>query len=127
MVNEVAPAAPIAPTAAAGGRMGATGMFRAQAAAQAAGGAQRIVGQRKVPQWLFLSHFFNDLLLADAAAKGASASSIRASLPRRIVLITASVLCIAYSALLLVSFGKNKAAGQRRESGIGQASLPHPL
>jgi type VI secretion system protein ImpL len=95
MVNEVAPAAPIAPTPAAGGRMGATSMFRAQAAA--AGGAQRIVGQRKVPQWLFLSHFFNDLLLADTAAKGASASSIRASMPRRILLTAAAVLCLIYS------------------------------
>ncbi|MEI9970632.1 MAG: hypothetical protein WDO73_00495 [Ignavibacteriota bacterium] len=36
----------------------------------------RVVGQRKVPQWLFLGHFFNDLLLADTAAKGASSSSI---------------------------------------------------
>lgn len=109
MVNEVAPAAPVAETPS-GGRVGATGMFRAKAGlAQQAGGGQRIVGQRKVPQWLFLSHFFNDLLLADTAAKGASASSIRASVPRRILLLTAAVLCLIYSSLLLVSFGKNRA------------------
>ncbi len=70
--------------------------------------AQRIIGTRKVPQWLFLGHFFNDLLLADQAAKGASASSIRASVPRRIMLLTAAMLCLMYSVALILSFGKNK-------------------
>jgi type VI secretion system protein ImpL len=127
MVNEVAPATPLAPTPAAGGRMGATGMFRAQAAAAAAAGAQRIVGQRKVPQWLFLSHFFNDLLLADTAAKGASSSSIRASMPRRILLLTASLLCLIYSVCLLVSFGKNRALANNvklASAGINAAAPP---
>jgi type VI secretion system protein ImpL len=125
MVNEVAPATPIAPTPA-GGRVGATGMFRAQAAAAAAGG-QRIVGQRKVPQWLFLSHFFNDLLLADTAAKGASSSSIRASMPRRILLTAAAVLCLIYSSILLVSFGKNRTLANNvkvASAGIASAAAP---
>ena len=127
MVNEVAPTAPIAGPAAAGGRMGATGMFRAQAGGAAGGGGQRIVGQRKVPQWLFLSHFFNDLLLADTAAKGASASSIRASMPRRILLLTAAALCLMYSACLLVSFGKNRRLAndvKQASQGIAVAAPP---
>jgi type VI secretion system protein ImpL len=125
MVNELAPATPAAPVPAAGGRMGATSMFRAQAAA--AGGAQRIVGQRKVPQWLFLSHFFNDLLLADTAAKGASSTSIRASMPRRILLTAAAVLCLIYSSLLLVSFGKNRTLADNvklASAGIASAAAP---
>lgn len=107
MVNEVAPTTPVAPQAP-GGRVGATGMFRAQAGAAGAA-AQRIIGQKKVPQWLFLGHFFNDLLLADTAAKGASSSSIRASVPRRILLASTALLCLIYSILLLVSYGKNHA------------------
>lgn len=127
MVNEVAPAAPLAQSEAAGGRMGATGMFRAKAGMAPAAGGQRIVGQRKVPQWLFLGHFFNDLLLADAAAKGASSSSIRASMPRRILLLTATVLCLLYSILLLVSFGKNRTLAnnvKQAAQGMSVAALP---
>ena len=106
VVNEMAPAATQAE--AAGGRMGATGMFRYGGAAQAAGAAPRIIGTRKVPQWLFLGHFFNDLLLADAVAKSASASSIRASMPRRILLLSAVILCLFYSTALVLSFRHNR-------------------
>lgn len=108
MVNEVAPTAPVA-SEAPGGRVGATGMFRTKGGAAGQPAGQRIIGTRKVPQWLFLGHFFNDLLLSDQAAKGASASSIRASMPRRILLLTAAALCVIYSAALVISFGRNKA------------------
>jgi type VI secretion system protein ImpL len=109
IVNEMAPAAPTpAESQAAAGRMGATGMFRYGAAAQPAGAAPRVVGTKKVPQWLFLSHFFTDLLLADAAAKSASSSSIRASLPRRILLLSAAALCLFYSIALVISFRQNR-------------------
>jgi type VI secretion system protein ImpL len=128
MVNEVAPAAPMAAEAqAGGGRVGATGMFRAKAGmAQAGGAGQRIVGQRKVPQWLFLGHFFNDLLLADQAAKGASASSIRASVPRRILLLAATALCLLYSMALLISFGHNRTLAnnvKKASQGIAAVDL----
>ena len=108
VVNEVAPTAPVQQESqAAGGRIGATGIFKAKGGSQPAAG--RIIGTRKVPQWLFLGHFFHDLLLADPAAKGASASSIRASVPRRIMLLTAAVLCLLYSTALIISFGRNRA------------------
>ncbi|MBS1857222.1 MAG: hypothetical protein JST11_17775 [Acidobacteria bacterium] len=104
VVNEVAPAAQ--PQESQGsGRLGATSMFRAAGAQQQ---GQRIVGTRKVPQWLFLGHFFNDLLLADTAAKGASASSVRASMPRRILLASAAALCLMYTTALTVSFVRNR-------------------
>ena len=32
---------------------------------------------RKVPQWLFLPHLFNDIVLADRAAMGAGGASTR--------------------------------------------------
>ena len=119
LVNEVAPAAPPPQASqAAGGRIGATSIFRAMSGAAAQPAGQRIVGTRKVPQWLFLGHFFNDLLLGDQAAKGASAGSIRASVPRRILLLTAAALCLIYSAALVVSFGRNRALA----NGVKQAS-----
>jgi type VI secretion system protein ImpL len=127
MVNEVAPTAPMAGQAPPGGRVGATSMFRNPVGVAPAGGGQRIVGQRKVPQWLFLSHFFNDLLLADTAAKGASASSIRASMPRRILLLTAVALCLMYSACMVGSFGKNRRLAndvKQASQGITVAALP---
>lgn len=108
IVNEMAPAAPTPAESQAAGRMGATGMFRYGGAAQPAGAAPRVIGTKKVPQWLFLGHFFNDLLLADAAAKSASASSIRASMPRRILLLSAAALCLMYSGALLVSYRHNR-------------------
>ena len=127
MVNEVAPAEPAAPERqASAGRMGATSIFRAGGGqGQAAAAAQRIVGQRKVPQWLFLSHFFNDLLLADQAAKGASASSIRASVPRRVLLLTACALCLIFSVGLVISFGHNRKLAnnvKQASQGIAAAS-----
>lgn len=108
VVNEVAPSAPAAESQSAGGRMGATGMFRYGGAAQPAGAAPRIIGTKKVPQWLFLGHFFNDLLLADTVAKSASATSIRASVPRRILLLSACALCLFYSTALVISFRHNR-------------------
>jgi type VI secretion system protein ImpL len=119
LVNEVAPAAPTPQASqAAGGRVGATSIFKAMAGGQPAAAGQRIVGTRKVPQWLFLGHFFNDLLLGDQVAKGASASSIRASMPRRILLLTAAALCLIYSVGLVVSFGRNRTLA----NGVKQAS-----
>ena len=82
------------------------------------------MGTRKVPQWVFLGHFFNDLLLADTAAKGASASSIRASMPRRILLLATTVLSLAYSICLVVSFVHNRGLETRvRQAAAGIASV----
>jgi type VI secretion system protein ImpL len=107
MVNEVAPAPVQQESQAAAGRLGATSIFRTKSASASPAG-QRIIGTRKVPQWLFLGHFFNDLLLADQVARGASASSVRASMPRRILLFTACTLGLAYSAVLVFSYTHNR-------------------
>jgi type VI secretion system protein ImpL len=118
IVAETAPS-PIASAAerAAVGSAGATGMFKSMAA-QSAASTPRVVGQRKVPQWLFLGHFFNDVLLGDNAAKGASVSSTKTSLMRRILLGSAAGLCLLFSLLLVVSFAKNRAL----EAKVGDAA-----
>ncbi len=57
-------------------------------------------GSRKVPQWVFLSYFFNHILLQDRQAKGASTVSTRVSLARRAALALLTIL----SLVLLVGF-----------------------
>ena len=94
---------------------GATRMFRVgveaerraqQAMAQASGGT------RKVPQWLFLGHLFHDVILADDAARAASGSSVKTSGLKRVLAVSAAVLALFYSVMLMVSFFGNRALEQ---------------
>jgi type VI secretion system protein ImpL len=89
---------------------GATSIFQvglpAGQPAQAA--ASAYTSSRRVPQWLFLSHLFNDVILADRAAMGASGTSVKASLLRRILLGTAAGLFLLASIGFLVSFLCNR-------------------
>ena len=64
---------------------------------------------RKVPQWLFLGHFFSDILLADRAAMGASGASTKTGFWRRVLLISAAALCFILTIGFVVSFFKNRA------------------
>ena len=108
IVNEVAPAQMARPTERESA-MGATGIFHTGGRAQAAQAAPQVVGARKIPQWVFLTQFFNNLLLADNVAMGASGSSTKVSGLRRVLLATAALLCLLYSILLIVSYSKNHA------------------
>lgn len=54
---------------------------------------------RKIPQWVFLNHFFPDVVLADRSALGESASSTKTNLLRRTLYASAAALC------LLLTFG----------------------
>ena len=101
---------------------GATSIFRA------GGGPQRqqyaappVTGSRKVPQWVFLSQFFNNVLLADRAAMGASGSSSKTSFARRLLLdIAASVLCFILITGFTISFFRNRGLeAQVREAAQG--------
>jgi type VI secretion system protein ImpL len=89
---------------------GATSLFKvgaARAQAQAAA-ASPMATARKVPQWLFLSHLFNDILLADKSAMGASGTSTRTSGARRMLLMAAAALCLLLMIVFTVSFFKNR-------------------
>ncbi len=63
---------------------------------------------RKVPQWVFLSHLFHDVILKDEAALGASGSSTKTSTMRRILLASASVLLLIWLIGMTVSFFGNR-------------------
>lgn len=73
-----------------------------QAVAQTEGGAVR-----QVPQWLFLSHLFNNVILADANARAASGSSTNTSLVKRLLIGSVAGLCVIYSGLQLWSYSGN--------------------
>ena len=106
------PSAQRSPFEAAGG---ATGIFRTGAPAPAAGaplaqaGVPSGPGGRKVPQWVFLGHLFSDLILRDETALGASGSSTKTSMFRRILLASAAALCLVFAIGFTVSFFGNRA------------------
>ena len=108
VMESVAAAGPAA-TAVAGG--GATRMFRA-ADIQAAQPVGRVVQSRKVPEWTFLPHLFNEVILRDRGALGASGHSAHVQVTRRILLGVAALLCLAVLVLAAVSFSNNRALEQ---------------
>ena len=126
VINEAAPVAAAAPQSQAGygSAAGATGIFKAGPQAPAAQAPPPQVGAtRKVPQWLFLSHLFTDVLLADRAAMGASGSSTRTSFARRVLFLAAAVLCLALSIVFTVSFFNNHGLETRvRTAAQGSAA-----
>jgi type VI secretion system protein ImpL len=63
--------------------------------------------QRKVPQWLFVSRLFSDVLLGDRVARGVSEGGIRVSRLRRLGLAAASTLGALMLLSLMVSFINN--------------------
>ena len=89
---------------------GATRMFRAgmdlpQAAAAA---APQQVGTRRVPQWMFLSHLYADVMLQDRAAMAASGSSVKVSGMQRLLLGLGSLLFLFLSGMFLWSYLNNR-------------------
>jgi len=63
---------------------------------------------RRVAQWTFLPHLFNDVLLKDSTALNASASSTKTSLWRRVLLAGAVGLLFIFIIGFFVSFVENR-------------------
>lgn len=68
---------------------------------------------RRVPQWLFLGHLFNDILLKDSAAMSASGSSVKTSFLQRLLLGGLAGLLLLYSIGLVVSFFGNRSLEEK--------------
>jgi len=73
---------------------------------------------RKVPQWVFLNHFFGDVLLTDRAGLGASGSSEKTNTLRRVLLGAAAALCL----LLILAFTISYAGNSSLESDARDAA-----
>ncbi len=82
---------------------------------------------RKVPQWLFLGHVFNDVLLADQAAIRAGGDSAGRSFKRRLLFASAAALCGLLSIAFTVSFVRNRSLEtQVREESRAIAAVDTP-
>jgi type VI secretion system protein ImpL len=106
-VNDAAPAAAAPAEAGFTGSADATGIFQSGRRQQAPV-PQLAASTRRVPQWMFLGHLFNDVLLPDRAAMSESSSSTRTSFARRVMLATAAGLCMLLSAGFLTSWVRNR-------------------
>lgn len=93
---------------------GGGGGYRASQAPAVA----RVAGSRKVPQWIFLTHLFKEVLLKDKVALSASGFSSRVSLLRRLLLTGLAVLALICAVGFLISFFGNRAL----EAGVQRAA-----
>ena len=92
---------------------GATQIFRGAGSHAAAPPAIRGGGPRRMPQWVFLSSLFNDILVKDRVALAASGSSSHVNLLRRIALGCAVFLALVFLTGFTVSFFQNHALESR--------------
>src|SRR5579863_4539553 len=104
IIEDVVAAAPEAPEP--GFNPNATVVFGASPL-RAAQPVARMGGSRKVPEWVFLSQFFNEVLLKDRLALSTSGFSSRASLLRRLALITVTGIALIFALGFLISFISN--------------------
>ncbi len=100
----------------------ATGFFRTGQAQQPMPAPTPSRGAKRVPQWCFIGHLFNDVVLEDKVAMGASGATVQANTLRRVLLGSAAALCLMLTVGLLVSYGNNKDL----ESGALQAAAGIP-
>ena len=88
----------------------ATGVFNIPRANQPAPTVQPIYTgtSKRVPQWLFLTRLFHQVILQDRAALSASAASTKTSGAQRMLLSAAALLCFLLAIAWTVSFFKNR-------------------
>lgn len=118
-------AAPAVPVAAAETALdsNATQIFRGVGSQVAqAPVAVRSGGSRRVPQWVFLTNLFNDVLVKDRVALATSGSSSRVNLLRRVVLGAAVLIVLVCLTGFLVSFFQNRALETRVQDAVAALS-----
>ena len=102
----------------------ATGMFQAMRPGAAAQPAQQpqYTGSKRVPQWVFVSRLFNQVILQDRAALAASGSSTKTSGLQRMLLIGASLL-LFFTAIGVhrIFLQESRDGEQCRRSGRGNS------
>jgi len=97
---------------------GATQIFRGVGSQIAPPPAVRSAGPRRMPQWVFLTGLFNEILVKDRVALAASGSSSHVNLMRRVALGFAVFLCAVFLAGFTVSFFRNRALESRVEDAV---------
>lgn len=106
---------------------GATQIFRGVGAQLQQAPVAVRSGPRRMPQWVFLTGLFNDVLVKDRVALAASASSSRANVPRRVLLAIAAVAAMVCVTGFSISFFRNRALENRVQTAISDlAGLQTP-
>jgi type VI secretion system protein ImpL len=91
--------------------VGATRIFRRQPQAdvrRAPASPKPAAGSRRVPEWVFVTPFFRDVLLQDSAGFGASQTSTRTAFLRRVALLTVSSLALILCGGFSYSYRQNR-------------------
>jgi len=124
VVMEDVVVAPVAPVEAAdaGYSSGATQIFRGMGSQAQAPPVARSGGSRRVPQWVFLTSLFNDVLVKDRVALATSGSSSRVNLLRRIALGAALFVALICLTGFVVSFFRNRALETRVRDAVADLS-----
>lgn len=78
---------------------------------------------KKTTQWLFLSHIFSHVILQDRAALGASGTSSRANVLKRVLLAAVGALAAIWFFGMIISFFGNRALEQDVR-GAAEAIVP---
>ncbi len=117
----VAPTAPVE-AADAGYGSGATQIFSRVGSHAAPPPVARGSGSRRVPQWVFLTSLFNDVLVKDRVALATSGSSSRVNLLRRIALGAALFIALIFLTGFVVSFFRNRALETRVREAVADLS-----
>jgi type VI secretion system protein ImpL len=97
---------------------GATQIFRGAGSQVATPPAIRGGGARRMPQWVFLTSLFNDILVKDRVALAASGSSSHVNLLRRIALACAVFLGLIFLTGFTISFFRNHALESRVQDEV---------
>ena len=110
ILNDAAPTPAVkAQQSAFEGAAGATGVFKASAPGpRQPQMAMPSGGSRKVPQWVFLTRLFNDVILSDKDGMAASGTSTKTSATRRLLLSVAAVVSLIAVTCFTVSFVRNR-------------------
>ncbi len=110
-VRDNTPALQLRARSGSGGR--ATGIFSVGGATDTSEVPLASPGVRRVPQWVFLSHLFNDVILADRPALSASGHSVRTDLMRRLLFGSLALLALALATCFTVSYLRNRTLEER--------------
>lgn len=106
---------------------GATQIFRGVGAQLQQAPVAVRSGPRRMPQWVFLTGLFNEVLVKDRVALAASATSSRANVPRRVALATAAFAAVVCLSGFSISFFRNRALENRVQEAISDlGGLPTP-
>lgn len=108
----------VAESAEASVNAGATQIFRGVGQQAAPPPSMRGVGPRRMPQWVFVTGLFNDILVKDRVALAASGASSKVNVLRRIALASSLFLALIFLTGFTISFFRNRALESRVQDEI---------